>query len=756
MNLIDALRQQVSYCQSFDAGLYEIHYQFRAPGFDPDSMTFDWQGQKTGPWDYAPSGPRNGECLLPTVRLTTSAGAEVKARVFIPRRPELDAGNFHGRVGFRVKDAGPLSLELGASIPVEWTRAEIVPVTDFQDTTLSASDIDTPGRFLLSDEQLTDLKANWGKAVWCQHLDRILDDCARFTPPTTQADAKIVATEFLRTRAVYEDNVVFWGNYLAGLSLRLLALARDEDLAQLKRWIDALISLDYWGDADDPHGRNHNNDLTADFNMFGLVLALNWHAPRLGNDRVICIQKRIHHQGREMLKWIVGSRSSWPGTRTQNHAYFGYQTVLLAGAALLGAGESYEAEALDWLRIGAAASKRFCEHLPSDGSFHEGLGYIAFGMYGLMPSLLLLEQLTGRPWVPWKWLAAHMEAVDTLLPRDALEGFWIDDGDAYLPCNIPLTLWVWQHAPEAATRDTAARILAKVWDLPEELTTQPNRIIGCFWRLLLTPELTDLPAPAPPAEGWRHRLLPAAGCCVFRPTGDSRLYFLSGPPHGHELFRREQHIYSYGHHHPDMGNILLHDRGTWVLADTGYTFRKCSGEHNVLLINGQGQHNDSHVWMVPPPWEIQPERVQMNATESGVQAGLDLASAYPVKLGLISWNRTVSVTDSGFAVMDEMHSRVPVIFTLSWVSSQAWRRQDDGCYHLPRDWRLSVDGEVRATSEPIVQARRFGGWLTAPTWEALRLSNPQPLTRYRLISVFTHASARTDPVALLAAGEGRT
>lgn len=756
MSLIEAPNVPLCFSQLFAPGLYEIHYRFHAPGFDPESLSFDWQGQKTGPWDYAPGGPRNGECLLPTVRLKTSAGGEARARVFIPRCPELEQRMFHGRVGFRVEEASQLSLELSTAIPIDWTHSEVVPVSGFKDETLALSDFKTNCRFFLNDDKLAALRMNWGKASWCQHLDRILDDCGRFAPPVTHAEAQTVATAFLRTNAVYEDNVIFWGNYLAGLSLRTLILERADDLAQLIRWIDALLELPYWGNTDDPYGRDHNNDLTADFNMFGLVLALNWHESRLGNERVERIRAKIHFQGREMLNWIVGSRSSWPGASTQNHAYFGHQTLLLAGAALVHAGVTYESDALDWLQVAAAASQRFITHLPSDGSYHEGLGYIGFGMYGLIPSVLLLEQMTGRQFIPWKWLNAHMQAVNMLLPTNPQEGFWIDDGDDYLPCNVPLTMWACQNASDSACREAAGQILAKLQSLPEELTLQPNRIIGCLWRLLLTPELTEVVAPALKAENWRHRLLPAAGCCVFRPTEDSRAYFLSAPPHGHELFKREQHIYSYGHHHPDTGNILLCDRGVWVLADTGYTFRKSSSEHNVLLVNGEGQHNDNYVWMTPPPWDIQPERLEVLETEAESKASLDLASAYPEKLGLRSWKRTVSVSDGCLIVVDEMSCLEPAIFTISWVSSQALVPEEDGSYPLPQDWRLTVQKGIMASAESIVQARRFGKDITAPYWEALRLSNRQPLKHFKLISVFTQDSGSPDPSGLLAAFEPNT
>lgn len=737
-NILESLQSGLTHQQYFEPGLYEIHYEFHAPDFDSESMIFDWRGRKTGPWDYAPYGPKNGECLLPKVHFKTNEGFEMQARVFIPRREALDKKRFAGRLGFRLHEAGEVTIELSASENVEWTHAEFVRVDDFADHSLRAADFKTNCRFFLSDQKLSQLKGNWGRSTWCRHLDRILNDCGRFSPPTNLADARKVSSVYLQTDATYDDDVLFWGTYLAGLSLRSLALNNPEDIEQLISWVDALVELPIWGNSDDPFGRDHNNDLTADFNMIGLVLALNWNGHHFGPERIQRIQEKIHYQARAMLKWIIHARSSWPGVKTQNHAYFGYQTLLLAGAALLHRDREYQAEALDWLQIAGAAFKRFTANLPSDGSYHEGYGYIAFGLFGLMPPLFLLEQITDRAWLPMQWLTEHFPAMNDMMHNDAQRGFDIDDGDGYAPCNLAMTIWAWQNAPNVKTSHAAGQILAKLRQGREEIDLEPNRTMQHLWRLILTPEVTDLgdSLPALQAESWSHRLLPTGGCCIFRPTTQSKAYFLTAPPHGHEQFKNENHTYAYGHHHPDVGNLLLVDNGQWVLADTGFTYCKASSEHNVLLVNDQGQFNDRYVWMAPPPWDIQPNRVRVEESKAQVRASIDIAYIYPKELGLISWKRTVYVNSGCLTCCDEIQSKEPSIFTLNWGSELPWTKLTDSTFSLPNRWRFSHIGDpIHVEMETVNPAFRFNE--NENIWYALRLRNPEPTRNFKVISEFT-------------------
>ena len=709
-------------------------------------MTFEWFGRQTGPWDYAPSGPRNGDCLLPCVHLQTSTGVDTQARVFIPRREELDKRFFNGRVGFRVLEADTVTLELRTPMSVQWQSVHIELVTDFLDDTFKASDFHTQCRFFLDENQLQALKHNWGKTNWSRGLDQALDACAPFAPPATLNEARVVSSEFLKTPKPIQDNVVFWGSYLASLAMRTLVLERQSDMDQLTRWVDAMIALPFWGQSDDPKGRDHDNDLTADFHMMGLCLTLNWHAPRLGNERVEKIKDKIRYQAQQMRQWIITARSAWPGANTQNHAYFGYQTLLLAGAILLKEGDD---EALDFLQIACAASKRFTANLPSDGSYHEGLGYISFGLLGLMPSLFLLEELTGQTWLPHDWLAAHFPAMNALVPTDCGKGFSIDDGDHCFPCNGALALWAWQHASQAATRQAAGQLLTKSI-AKNQNSQQEYSFVNNFWCLLLCPNVTQLPNERSDShtDKYGHTLLQAAGYFTAKLGDNRQAYFLTAPPHGHELFKRERHTYAYGHHHPDTGNVLLIDHGRWVLADSGYTYCKTSREHNVLLVDDHGQYNDGYVWMPPPPWDITPQSVRVTEHDHHVEAHVDLAYIYPCNLGLKSWQRCVYTTSNGLVVIDDISTQKPAHLTINWGSDFPWQCQHPQTWHNTADWQLTVLGDPTTIVQQTVNpARRFRK--ADRPWHVLRLSNTQSVTHYRVVCIFEPAHEKNNALELL-------
>lgn len=747
MNLLEALTAEKPFRADLAVGVYELRYSFTAPGFDPESTNCLFDGRRTGPWDYAPWGTSNdGDCLLPKVTLRSSTGEVATARVFIPRESELRERFFNGRIGFRVAGEGATELRITTSLPVQWRSAEFMKIGDFSDTGLARSDFKLPQRFFLSDRGLETLRGNWKTSAWAAELDSILDDCGRFPPPRTLADARRVVSRYLKTSRRYEDDVIFWGDYLATLSLRTLVLEREEDFRRLVEWTDALVDTPVWGDSDDPQGRDHNNDLTADFNMFGLVIAFNWHGGRFGHDRCVRIKEKIAYQAAEMLRWIVGSRSSWPGATTQNHAFFGYQTLVMAGAALLD--DPAYPQALDFLRIGGAAFRRFVQALPSDGSYHEGLGYISFGLQGLIPGCLLLTQLTGRNFLPDRWLDAHIRAMNAITPEHPGRGFFFDDGNGYFPANDFVTVWMRQRADDPEVRRAASELLLKFRRYREIQSRDEHSLCHDFWKLVLAPEVTDPAALLPDREAPVRKdavLLEAAGIFSVRLPGERQVYFHSAPPHGHEQYRNEKHTYSYGHHHPDTGNVTLFDRGRWVLADTGYTVRKSSSEHNVLLVNGRGQYNDNYVWMAPPPFDLNPTRAGGAEADGVFQAENELAWIYPPEAGLRSWVRRVKVSDDFLLVEDRIALERPAPLCLSWVSELPWSPSGAAAAENASGWKFAATGsEVGISSETIRPVRRMPEG-EAQLWYALRLHSPEAVTRWCVRSLFLAPDSKRTP-----------
>ena len=720
--------------RTFQPGLYEINFSFTYPEFVTESMYFDWQGRRTGPWDYAPYGEHTGDCLLPCVYLIRNGIKTTKSRVFIPRQEELDKHWFNGKIGFYVEQPEELELCLGTDSSVKWDEANISRVDDFCDDTITRDGLDVSGRLWIDDHKLATLLGNWPQSPYSQKLEKNLDCCCKLAPPPTLKQARVIVSEYLPEECKLEDNCSFYGDYLAALSLRVLISNRGGDVKQLFDWIDTLIELPVWGNSDDPNGRDHNNDLTADINMLGLATALSWHGHCFGEERLNKVKEKIAYQAEQMFKWITSARSSWPGTSTQNHAFFGFQTLLLSGVSLI----DDDPRALSWIQIAAAAFRKFASHLPSDGSFHEGVGYISYGLQGLMPSLFLLEQITGKKWIPETWLENHWIAMNQLAPEDISNGFALDDGDKAIPCFMPIALRALKHTDSKKALKAVRELLLKLTNSNKGL--QGKWFIGYFWALIMAPEIVDIKAELPAVcdHAPLQSYLPAAGYFIFTPQPDLKACFLTAPPHGFELFKKERHTYCYGHHHPDTGNILLNYRGKWALADTGYTFCKASSEHNVLLLDGQGQHNDTYVWMPPPPWNIDPQPAEVEEHPWGVLAAAELSCHYPSKLGLNKWRRSFyGFKDGAMVVVDEVEANEAGIFTISWGSDFVWEKEKDGFCNESGIKLLLPDNDISLVCEDIIPSKRF--LKTTATWHALRLNSPKPETSRRFVSIFVPA-----------------
>ncbi len=722
---------------TLEEGLYEIVYRFEAPDFDVESLYFEWMGHRTGPWDYAPRFAKNrGDCLLPHVELSVTPDLHTSSRVFIPSSPDLERKSFSGRMGFYVESKRSLTAIIKAkSLKAVWKSCELVRFDDFK-ASYKSGDFKAGQRFWLDDAKVAAIARTWGRSPWTRRIDGILDDCAKAKPPKDTDEARSLVTT-LKTKEVYEDSVIFPGDYIVSLCLRLFARDSKEDEVQLNRWVDSLIELPYWGFADDPIGADHNNDLTADFNMFGLATALNWHEARLGKERARRAEAKIAYQADEILKWIIHSRSSWPGTVSQNHSYFGHQTLVLAGLALLGRND----RALLWLNVAIPAFKRFSAALPPDGSFHEGLGYTCFAMTGLMPSLMLLQQFTGKEFIPEAWIEKHWKAVEALLPENCAEGFFVDDADGSLPFMDSMLLWEFARSPEGSeTKRRVEGMLSKFYKHHNK-PIDNHQLLPNIWNTIWAPQLDSASFKERPAgQGKLCSYLDDNGYVILELDSKTKAFFLTGPSHGYKLFNKEMHPYSYGHHHPDSGNIMLNYDGKWLLADTGYTWSKLSSEHNLLLVNGKGQHNDGHTWMVQSPCDFTPAKAKISEDADGVsRSEIDLECYYPKSLKLKKWRRTVlAAKGEGLAVVDDVDCAEEAELTISWGSDLPWVEKGKGVYAGESGCLLSLYGKDEISAlEKVNPARKFIEIVKeARPWHAIRVKSAGKTKSHRFITVF--------------------
>jgi hypothetical protein len=715
----------------FEAGFYEIDFTLKLDSFD-QSVLFEYaEGMdcKTGPWDYALEDKgeiKTYQLLLPEVVLNVDELNAGRTVTFIPTEEELRLKLFRGTIGWQNNVDGNICfcLECSGYEDACFSNVKIRGISDFMDKR-TINDLNLSERFWVNQEKFRRIKENWYNSFWGINLDRGLDCLAELEPPKDMNEASGIFS--ILPEGIRKD-LTFFGCYIACLSLRCLVFERYEDKTHLVKWVDSITALPHWG-IGVADGADYDNDLTAAFNMFGLALATNWLPEALGDARLKIVKEKIYIQTKRMVEHAKACRSSWPGSSTQNHAFFGYQTILLGGLTLL---NDYP-EAIEWVNISTAAFKRFLNHLPEDGSYHEGVGYVPFALYGLIVPLLLLESVTREEWVPHEWLQNHWKFCAELIPNDFTTGFYIDDGSDSMPTCVPLAFKVlFDSDTSVENRKNVTSIINKIFKYHRERFVASTSLLENFWGMLWNCQPDCCLDLNQQSTNWSYyNYFDRSGFVIVNINQDLKLYFLSGPPQGYTDYRNINR-YGCGHHHPHTGNILLNYKGKWLLSDTGYSICKKSSEHNILIFNETGQYNDGYVWSSALPEGIDFSKVEIVPMNGGVKLSLELAMYYPPNAGVLSWNRCIKCYyNKGFEVIDTIKCRKPSGIMLSWGSDLKWQGGADV-------FEFFVDGlQLNLISKHIVVSKEVVRKRSKEDWYALRISPEEQSRQFTFISRFS-------------------
>jgi hypothetical protein len=132
------------------------------------------------------------------------------------------------------------------------------------------------------------------------------------------------------------------------------------------------------------------------------------------------------------------------------------------------------------------------------------------------------------------------------------------------------------------------------------------------------------------------------GQCFLR-TENSLFTIRSGSPLG--LHRYGRGISgAYGHSEPCNGSFLLYHGGRFIVSGPGAVYRRESGLHNIITIDGQGQVGDTAVWLpdfIPP--EVLPPPLQMWTERDATRIEAELGRAYLPHLGVVTMHRSLQV-----------------------------------------------------------------------------------------------------------------
>ena len=433
-------------------------------------------------------------------------------------------------------------------------------------------------RLYLNQERLAALREaikTTHAARWRQ-VQEEADRLTEFRPPQYRVERGHAGEEQLWQRPI--------GDALPTLALVYRLTGDSKYLHAAQRW--ALASCEYptWG-----IGKFNCTDLPAGHQLYGLALFYDWCYADLDEATRRTIRETVLKRGGIMFAAMRDGKIYWHRAYLQNHLWVNGCGLATAGLAMW----EEAPETIPWLSLCLSKFQRTFEALGSDGASHEGVGYWDYGVEHMIKFNLLSRDMFGvnlftNSW--WPKTASFRQYLS--LPRHA----WsqseciVDLGD-YARGNA--------HHPDYTLFALASEFrdgYAQWMGLEMEVAgigSKPRAWLALLW---YDPSVT------PRAPDRRPTLQHFADMDIVSARSDwsgdeSMVVFKCGPFIGHkgmEMF--SEYDPGGGHAHPDANHFVWFAGGEWLLRDEGYTHLKWTGNHNTLLIDGEGQVGEGTKW----------------------------------------------------------------------------------------------------------------------------------------------------------------
>ncbi len=527
---------------------------------------------------------------------------------------------------------------------------------------------------MLIEDRLDDLRSaldGRDAARW----RRLAEQCDWYraqTPPTEHPSASIT----------------YFGPAAANLALAYRLTGHEHYRVEAARWISAAIGFPHWGKAHMP-----DHDLDAGWLLHGLSLAYGW----LGDDFELAADMRakLELQGARLYEFAVESEGSWwSSSYWQNHNWICYTGLAAAGYAL---GRP------EWTERAKANFATVIDLLPADGSSMEGVVYWRYGVPWLATYLDLLQDQEGLDW--WDRCRFLANTFSYRLQQCA-PGFEenIDHGDCH-DRRSGHSVALYSKLASAYRIGEAQWLAAQVaerffWREAYASGVKPGVMPEAYLELLW---YDDTVAAVPPDESAPlSAYFPDLGLVTARTGWDDQatmVSFKAAPGGGHQAWETSHRLdtergwdtLSAGHHHPDAGSFVLTSRGAFLAVDEGYSNRKRAGDHNLILVDGQGFADEDryHVYK-GAPYERQARMVDVLAADGVAHATAQIAAMYPAELAVERLDRTLVFTPAGrLVLLDRCAAEVPREWT----------------FLLHADWPLEFDGDDVVLRSGSAQAR---------------------------------------------------
>ncbi|HYO51350.1 DUF4962 domain-containing protein [Archangium sp.] len=456
------------------------------------------------------------------------------------------------------------------------------------------------------------------------------------------------------------------GNMLVVLAFvsQLSTDSRHADLA--KSW---LLTVSSWGDLD----LDGTHDLIQAHLLGGVAVAYDMLAPKLTATEASRVRATLQQNANALMQ-ASKEGEWWADEYLQNHNWVNHAAIGLA--ALATRGDLPTSTTQPWLDLatGNARKVKRVLDLVTDGLWHEGFGYVMYGLSWYLPFVSALERVTGvdvGDLVLVKALPRALAA--TQLPERPNQSLLLH-GNFY-GISPDMGLMPLRYAA-TRYRDTVAQATADTWmrGTPSN-TYAPELNQRVFEFLFYDASLRSADLRALPLDWYGDNQQVA----VFRGGWEkgSLLFALKNGPYGGMAGWQwlksgmEPHgILNFGHNHADDNGFYLYGNGSWLAPEApGYYIGHTSSPgpaanqtvfHNSLTIDGVGQLGEgvrdrsdsaaSYSWYLGRKGGIP----FFGSTDHfGYTIG-DGSTLYPSTLGLRRWDRHALFLDRRWVVLRDV------------------------------------------------------------------------------------------------------
>jgi len=587
-------------------------------------------------------------------------------------------------------------------------------------------------RLYLQAEQIEQLRqaSRTTQAAQWQRLQALADRYVQSGPPAYRERDSYSGDEQLWQREV--------GNAMPTLAMAWLITQDRRYLESVQAWALASCGYPTWG-----LGRIDGMDLAAGHQLFGLGIVYDWCYAALSEQARQTIRETLLTRAARMFEAAATGNVWWHRAYLQNHLWVNAAGLAVAGLALY---DELPA-ARRWIGLALDKFAQTMEYLGPDGASHEGVGYWQYGVEYMLKFMALAKDLLERDLYHYEWWRhTAYYALYLQLPRQA----WTRRNCIVDIADCPRNNW---YGPDYLLWELARRFQNPYaqW-LANEIFAADIASGGAPWLNLLwrDPHLEA----RPPADLPTLRHFADLGIVSARSDWsgqESLLVFKCGPFLGHEAVKKLNFDAGGGHVHPDANHFVLFGAGEWLIRDEGYA-SKWTGQHNTLLVDGQGQWGEGQRWLqgaVTLRLPQQPRILRVESTPHLDYIVGDATAAYPEKLGLKRFVRhLLFMKPDVLIVLDDIEADQPQALELRFHPEQQ-KAEEMGTAFLCRGQnavlRLEplIQADVRVTGEIVSGQDRHAQELPLFT---IRLQTQRP--QWRQATALSWGASDKPPVAV--------